>query len=78
MPLCRDCLHFSKIEKTVNKGGIDLEKKQNEFYKEDWFVILMLILLFPVGIVLMWHYEKFTKDIRLVITAVLGTFFFIF
>lgn len=55
-----------------------MDKNKNEFYKENWFVILMLILLFPLGLVLMWSYENFTKDTRIAVTAVLGAFFFIF
>lgn len=53
-----------------------MEKKQDEFYKEDWFVILMLVLIFPLGLVLMWYYEKFSKENRLLLSAVFGTFFY--
>lgn len=54
-----------------------MDNRKGEFYEENWFVILMLILLFPLGLVLMWHYESFTKDTRIAVTAVLGAVFYI-
>lgn len=39
------------------------------WYKTDWFTMLMLILLPPVGIVLMWVYKIYPDKARKIITA---------
>lgn len=45
-----------------------------KFYEKTWFVVLMLILFFPVGLILMWRFEKFPVPIRIVVTVVLLLF----
>ena len=39
------------------------------FYEKDWFVILMLILFFPVGLFLMWKYSKWHKTAKIIISV---------
>lgn len=44
--------------------------QKDPFYKKTWFVILMLILIWPVGLVLMWVNKKDWKlPIKIIITA---------
>ena len=45
-----------------------------KYYEKTWFVVLMLILFFPVGLILMWRFEKFPVLIRLSVTIVLLLF----
>lgn len=40
-----------------------------KFYKSTWFIVLMLIFLFPVGLFLMWWHQKFTIARRVLITV---------
>ncbi|WP_159562770.1 MULTISPECIES: O-antigen polymerase [unclassified Exiguobacterium] len=40
------------------------------FYERTWFIILMLIFIFPVGLYLMWKYKKFNKVVRIIITVI--------
>ena len=40
-----------------------------KFYEKDWFVILMLILFFPVGLFLMWKYSKWHKTAKIIISV---------
>lgn len=41
-----------------------------KFYEQSWFVILMLVLFFPVGLFLMWKYKKnWTKPVKIAVTA---------
>ena len=42
-----------------------------ESYEKDWFVILMLILCFPVGLFLMWKYSKCHKIVKTIISVLL-------
>ena len=46
---------------------------KEKFYQRTWFVILMLVLIFPVGLILMWHNKKFNMPVRVAIT-ILGAF----
>ncbi len=32
--------------------------KQRKWYQTQWFTILMLIFVFPVGLFLMWKYQS--------------------
>lgn len=40
-----------------------------KFYQSMWFIILALIIFFPIGLFLMWRYEKFNKMARIIITV---------
>ena len=40
-----------------------------EFYEKDWFIILMLIVFFPVGLFLMWKYSKWHKTAKIIISV---------
>ena len=42
------------------------------FYQKTWFVVLMLLLFFPVGTFLMWKYKKFNKLGRIIASIVLS------
>jgi len=41
-----------------------------KFYQTTWFTILMLIIFFPVGIFLMWKYNRFNQTARLIISTI--------
>ena len=58
--------------------GCDLPENGQKFYSKSWFIILMLLLLFPIGLVLMWRYMKFNKPCRIVVTALCFFFLLIF
>lgn len=45
-------------------------KKQNKFYEETLFIIATLILIFPIGLFLMFKYNKFNKKARYVILTI--------
>lgn len=48
-------------------------EKQNEktpFYRKNWFVILMIIFLFPIGLILMWMQTNWKKSVKWVVTVV--------
>ena len=40
-----------------------------EFYEKDWFIVLMLIVFFPVGLFLMWKYSKWHKTAKIIISV---------
>ncbi|WP_047373982.1 hypothetical protein [Exiguobacterium sp. ZOR0005] len=43
-----------------------------KFYQTTWFTILTLLLFFPVGLFLMWKYQKFNKAARIIISIFFG------
>lgn len=47
------------------------EEIKAPFYKKTWFIILSLILFFPLGLVLMWMYTNWTKMVKTVVTAII-------
>lgn len=47
-------------------------EEKRPFYKRSWFVILSLIMFFPLGLFLMWKFKKFNVAIRIVITTILS------
>jgi len=40
------------------------------YYYSNWFVIFMLILFFPAGLILMWKGNNFGKTSRIIISAI--------
>lgn len=45
------------------------ENQKVPFYKKTWFIIVMLIFIFPVGLILMWKYKDWTRMVKGVVTA---------
>lgn len=43
-----------------------------KFYQKNWFVILMLILFFPVGLFLMWKYANWRNYAKIIITVAIA------
>lgn len=46
-----------------------------KFYQRTWFIILLLIFFFPVGLFLMWKYSDWNKIVKIIITVLLVIFF---
>lgn len=51
---------------------------KEKIYKKNWFIILMLIFIFPVGLFLMWYYKKFNITIRILLTILVVSAYGIF
>ena len=43
-----------------------------KFYEKDWFVVLMLTLYPPAGLILMWMYSKWSNDEKTIVTIVIA------
>ncbi len=43
-----------------------------KFYETTWFTVLMLLLFFPIGLFLMWKYQKFNKIARIALSVIFG------
>lgn len=41
-------------------------------YKRTWFIIVMLIYVFPVGLFLMWKYTTWKQWVKIAVTAVIA------
>ncbi len=42
---------------------------KEKLYEKNWFIVLMLIFIFPLGLFLMWRYKKWNKQARWIITC---------
>lgn len=67
-------------EPIINKSATDVKKTDSlsisiaetptkKFYQKTWFIVLMLIFVFPVGIFLLWKYKKFNSIGRIIISV---------
>ncbi len=63
-----DCGAYLQFSIILPIGGGEL--KETPFYKTNWFTILMIIVLFPVGLILMWVNKKWTVLTRIVVSSV--------
>ncbi|MCM1115288.1 MAG: hypothetical protein NC397_07320 [Clostridium sp.] len=54
-----------------------MEKKKTKFYKSKWFMWVCLILLPPIGIVLLWVFQKNMKKITRIILTIVFVFWFL-
>lgn len=43
-----------------------------KFYQKNWFIILMLIIFFPVGLLLMWKFASWNKMTKWIITSLIA------
>lgn len=46
-----------------------------KFYEKTWFIILMLIVFFPVGLFLMWKYTTWNKTAKIIVTVLIAALF---
>jgi len=53
------------------------EEKKKPFYGRGWFVVLVLLLFYPIGVVLLWAATDWGKKSRWVLTVILGLLFLI-
>lgn len=42
---------------------------EEKFYQKTWFIWLMIFIFWPVGLVLLWMSQKYSKKIKLIVTA---------
>lgn len=56
-------------------GKVDNQSKK--FYQKTWFIWLMLIFFFPVGVFLLWKFSTYSKKARIIISVIFA-FLFIF
>lgn len=42
---------------------------EKKFYQKNWFIILLLILFWPVGLFLMWKYAEWKKPVKIIISC---------
>ncbi len=45
------------------------------FYRKPWFILLMLLILFPVGVLLLWLYGQWGKRAKIALAAACCVFF---
>lgn len=50
------------------------EKQKVPFYKKTWFIVLSMIIFFPLGLVLMWLFTDWSKRNKWTITAIVLLF----
>ena len=43
-----------------------------KIYEKTWFIIVMLIVFFPVGLFLMWKYSNWNKVVKIIISVIFG------
>ncbi|HHW41617.1 MAG TPA: hypothetical protein GXX19_10820 [Syntrophomonadaceae bacterium] len=56
---------------TRNKNIVDTRLQSEPFYKTTWFMWLMLLTVYPVGLILMWKYNKHNLFIRVLLTGLI-------
>lgn len=61
----------------VNTVADTQGKPKVEVFGETWFVIMMLIVFFPVGCFLAWKYKKFSVPVRIASSIACGLLFLV-
>lgn len=62
-------------QQTYNTYYIPPENKKESVTEKTWFIILFLLLFWPLGLFFMWKAKKFSKVARIIITVVIGFLF---
>lgn len=48
-----------------------MQQENSTWYKEEWFIVLSLLFVFPLGLFLMWKFNKWTSTARITITTLI-------
>lgn len=83
--ICPKCGRQLKEIKEKEENKIEEKKKEpkkydesNKFYAQSWFMWVMLIFFAPVGIFLMWEFDKkMKKNTKIILTIIFSLFFII-
>lgn len=64
----------------VNNANYDTyyippEQQKESVTHKTWFIILFLIIFWPLGLFFMWRAKKFSKAARIIITVIIGILF---
>jgi hypothetical protein len=51
-----------------NKKSVLEVFMQTKFYQQTWFILTMLAVFFPIGIFLLWKYNKFKEPYKIILT----------
>ena len=60
------------------QSTIPENKYKPPIFKRNWFLILMMIFVSPVGIFLMWYYKEWKTVIKIAISIILIFYFTIY
>ena len=69
-PKCWRC-SFDTKENKGNKTNNNIRSQSQPFYETTWFMWLMLLTIYPIGLILMWKYEKHDIVIRVLLSSLL-------
>lgn len=62
---------------TTDNEDTKLLKDKTKWYYKKWFVVLTLIIFFPIGVFLLWKSKSFGKKSKIIITGIFFVIFFI-
>lgn len=54
------------------KRPYDKKTPQKRWYQSNFWIILFLIVFFPVGLYLMWRYAKWNKAVKVIVTVLIA------
>lgn len=46
-----------------------MQQKSTSWYKQEWFIVLTLIFIFPLGLFVMWRYSKWPSIAKTIVTV---------
>lgn len=62
-------------QQNYNTYYIPPEHQKESVTHKTWFIVLFLILFWPLGLFFMWRAKKFSKAARIIITVIIGILF---
>ncbi|MGC7571917.1 Ltp family lipoprotein [Staphylococcus epidermidis] len=49
-----------------------MQQESTSWYKQEWFIVLTLIFIFPLGLFVMWRFSKWPSIAKTIITVVIS------
>ena len=46
-----------------------MQQETTSWYKQEWFIVLSLLFIFPLGLFLMWRYSKWPSVAKTIVTV---------
>lgn len=64
--------NIMRQDEIVEKYADDNRTGNKKIYQKTWFIIVILIIFWPVGLFLMWKYASWNKIAKIIITVLIG------
>ncbi len=61
----------SKYDSKINSDENNIKKDKCNLIEKDWFMWLLIVFMFPVGLYILWKRDRYDRNTRIIITTLI-------